>query len=113
MVVFEARTSTAAQLFGNGVNDQALLVGLSTSGQRAFTMAAVGYGRAQVTHSCDGPCGPGPSGPYGPAFPYELMAEANLSAIGVGLTLFGTVGSGLAKYTAIAVSVQAGWLGGW
>jgi hypothetical protein len=110
-VVIVGRTSGAAQIIGDGVSDRALLLGLRTHGPGAFVMAAAGIGSASHTRSCDGPCGPTITGPHGSALAYEAGAEANAQLIGIGLTLFGELGSGQRSYTALALTVQLGWLG--
>lgn len=111
IMVFEARTSGATEIFGDGVGDQSLLVGLRTSGRRTFLLGAIGYGRSQYSHSCDGPCSANFTDPYRSAITYEGTAEANARVIGIGATVFGVIGEGRASYTTMALSLQLGWLG--
>jgi hypothetical protein len=105
-----AREGAAGQIFGYTAIDQSLLAGVRTKSPHDFAYVAAGLGRARWTWSCDGPCGPIDDTPFAAAVSYEAGVEANAGLVGLGLTAFGTLGKSHARYNAIALSIQMGWL---
>ena len=109
-LVVIARDAAIGQFFGYTAIDQSLMAGVRSKAAHDFVYAAVGPGRARWTWSCDGPCSPERDTPYSGAVSYEAGVEANAGLVGVGLTAFGTLGHSHARYNAVALSVQVGWL---
>lgn len=111
-IVGGVRTSAVTPLFsGESVDDIAALVGMRTSGRRAFLLGALGYASVHSYHTCE--CSPNPSrdDPRVSGLAYSLQALANIKFIGIGAEYFGAVGPGRAGMHALALSLQLGWFG--
>jgi hypothetical protein len=104
------RTSIVTQLlYGQDVFGTGLLVGARTSGRSTFLLGAVGLVRAHHTFSSDN--GPQRDDPATTALAFDAEAIANARIPGVGLHIFGAVGSRNVSHAAVALSVALGWFG--
>ena len=110
-LVFTIRRSGAGQFpFGDAIGETALLIGVRSPGKRAFLSAQVGVSAIHRSHTCD--CSGGDwTGPTQSATAFDISAQANQIVAGIGLDVFGTLGSPGRRYAAMAVIIQLGWFG--
>jgi len=94
---------------GNAVRDNALLVGVRSSGRRVFGSAALGYSEARPYQKCDCFGTADESTVHGMA--YDVSAHANLVLFGASLSFSGVAFAPRANYFAATVGLEAGWFG--
>jgi hypothetical protein len=95
---------------GDGVRDDAALLGVRAGGRRLFGSASLGYARAAHYHACDG-CG----APYVDSgvgvLAYDVTGHANYIVPGIAVSLSGDLGPSRAAYSALTVGLELGWFG--
>ena len=97
---------------GNGLADNALLVGLRSAGPRLFASAELGYAYTSPYYSQSMDAG-GRHIPQGSqsAMAFDVALHATAPVGGVALTLSGAAGPARSTYTAMSFSVELGWFG--
>ena len=109
-LMFTVRRSGAEQLFGDGVDETAFLMGVRSGGTRSFVSAQLGGSSVHRFHTCD--CsGNNSTGAAHFGFAFDVAAQANAVVPGIGLDLFGDLSPPSHRYIAFAVMVQLGWFG--
>ena len=96
---------------GDGVNDEAFLVGVRTSGHRLFAMAAVGFDSARRYHDCMEGCTRTTDASRTSALAWDLSLHANALVPGLSLSYAGALGSSHVRYSALTLGVELGWFG--
>lgn len=106
------RTAAVSGLFSNtGAEDVAGLIGLRTSGRRAFLVGALGYSAARRNRGCAANCANVPGEERVSALAYSAQANANFKVIGLGIEVFGAENRGDARFIGTAITLQLGWFG--
>ena len=95
---------------GSGVQDRAALVGLRTTGHRAFASAAVGYASA-TSYSQSEQCGCRNTGTPNAALAYDLGLHVNNVIPGLAVSVSGTAGNYTVRSSMVTVSIELGWFG--
>ena len=109
-LIFTVRNSGAEQLFGDGIEETAFLIGVRSSGVRSFVSAQLGASAIHRFHTCD--CSSNDrSGPTHSGLAFDVAAQANWVVPGIGLDVFGDLLPSSHRYAALAVMVQLGWFG--
>jgi hypothetical protein len=97
---------------GNGIIDNAFLVGLRSDGRRLFASAEVGYSHTNPYYSASMDAG-GRRSFQGSqsAMAFDLGLHATVDLAGVSLALSGAVGPARSTYAMTSLSVELGWFG--
>jgi hypothetical protein len=95
---------------GNGVRDEAALLGVRSGGRRLFGSAAIGYARAAHYYTCDG-CGMGIVDTGVGVLAYDVMAHANIIVPGIAVSFSGNIGPSRVAYSAVTFALELGWFG--
>jgi hypothetical protein len=105
------RGSTAMEsLDGYGDSTEwSILVGRRTAGSRFYGSAAVGLSRVHWTNGCPtiSVCEDG----AGTGIAYDFGVHPNARVVGLGVNLYGVLGSTKARMTGVALSLELGWFG--
>ena len=97
---------------GNGVADNALLVGLRSAGPRLFASAELGYAHTSPYYSQSMEAGGRPvSQGTQSALAFDVALHATAPVGGVALALSGAAGPARSTYAAMSFSVELGWFG--
>jgi hypothetical protein len=97
---------------GNGIIDNAFLVGLRSDGRRLFASAEVGYSHTSPYYSASMDAG-GRRSFQGSqsAMAFDLGLHATVDLAGLSLALSGAVGPARSTYAMTSLSVELGWFG--
>ena len=94
---------------GSGVREKGVLAGVRTGGHRLFGSAALGYARSTPYYQSDNN-GPTDS-PSAGVLAYDATVHANAYVVGLALSLSGGIGRSNVTYSAVTLSLEAGWFG--
>ena len=111
LVLLTYRASDTGPLeSGDGVREDAFLIGVRSPNPRVFGGAAIGVASALPYHKCS--CESPPSArPREFGLAYDLSSHANARVIGVAFGVAGVAGPAEASYHAVTVSVELGRFG--
>ena len=109
-LIFTLRNSGAEQIFGDGVEETAFLIGVRSTGPRSFVSAQLGPSAVDRFHTCD--CsGNDWTGPKHTGLAFDVAVQGNWVIPGIGFDMFGNLFPSSHRYAAVAVMVQLGWFG--
>jgi hypothetical protein len=111
-LLFTYRSSDAGPFIGSGdgVRDDAALVGVLAGGRRLFASASLGYARAAHYHQCDG-CGRGLVDPGVGVLAFDVTGHANYIVPGIAVSFSGNIGPSRVAYSALTFALELGWFG--
>jgi hypothetical protein len=104
------------------LSSRALLVGVRSPGNAGFVTAAAGIGHATRQDEppiCNPTIPPGGGcfypnvGGSGTGLALEAGVHASAVVAGLGARFFTLIGAGKARYSVLALSIDAGWFGRW
>jgi hypothetical protein len=87
-----------------------MLVGVRSSGRRAFAAAALGYAEARPYRRCECSTGPDPR-PQVHGLAYDITLHANAVVPGVAVSFSGIARAPRANYQAVSLALELGWFG--
>lgn len=109
-LMFTLRNSGAEQIFGDGVEETAFLIGVRSTGPRSFVSAQLGPSAVHRFHTCD--CSSSDrTGPKRTGLAFDVAVQGNWVIPGIGFDVFGDLFPSSQRYAALAVMVQLGWFG--
>lgn len=109
MVLGMVRATDSEPIVGQGVRDDALLIGMRSRSDYLFVAGAVGIDRATPRVTTDG--AGNTTGSPQTAFAYDLSAHADYGIVGLALSVSGVVGPQRTSYGAVTLGAELGWFG--